>query len=93
MMGVVHMQEAKRSALPPSVANASHEELQRVLIDALKKLKARDRKIAELTAALGKAAEGTHTEPPGDQGNGQDKAALEQQLQVMFSSYMCHGVT
>lgn len=76
------MQEAKKSGLPPSVANASHEELQRVLLDALKKLKARDRKIAELSTALEKAAEGAPAEPPAEQPNGQDTAALERQLQV-----------
>ena len=42
--------------LPPSVANASLEELQKLFVDSLKKLKARDRRIAELTAASEKSA-------------------------------------
>ena len=86
---LLHMQEVKKSALPPSVANASHGELQRVLVETLKKLKARDRKIAELTAALGKA-EGNHAEPPAEQANGQDRAVLEEQLQVALPSFNVH---
>lgn len=42
---------ASKSQLPASIANASLEELQRLFVDSLKKLKARDKKIAELTAS------------------------------------------
>ena len=37
-------------ALPPSIANLSLEDSQKLNVDTLKKLKARDKKIAELTA-------------------------------------------
>lgn len=37
--------------MPASVANASLEELQKLFVDSLKKLKARDKKISELTAS------------------------------------------
>ena len=43
------MQE-KKGALPPSIANLSLEDSQKLNVDTLKKLKARDKKIAELTA-------------------------------------------
>lgn len=39
-----------KSQLPTSIANASLEELQKLFVDSLKKLKARDKKIVELTA-------------------------------------------
>lgn len=38
------------------MANASLEELQKLFVDSLKKLKARDKRIAELTAASEKSA-------------------------------------
>ena len=41
----------KKLALPPSIANLSLEDSQKLNLDTLKKLKARDKKIAELTAA------------------------------------------
>ena len=37
-------------ALPPSVANASREDLQRMLMDSLRKRKASDKRIADLIA-------------------------------------------
>lgn len=40
-----------KSQLPASIANASLEELQKLFVDSLKKLKARDKKIADLTAS------------------------------------------
>ena len=43
------MQE-KKHALPPSIANLSLEDSQKLNVDTLKKLKARDKKIADLTA-------------------------------------------
>lgn len=48
--------QERKTALPPSVANASLEELQKLFVDSLKKLKARDKRIAELTAASEKSA-------------------------------------
>ena len=38
------------SALPPKIAAAGKEELQKMLMDSLRKLKARDKKLAELKA-------------------------------------------
>ena len=40
-----------KSQLPASIANASLEELQKLFVDSLKKLKARDKKIIDLTAS------------------------------------------
>lgn len=40
-----------KSQLPPSIASASLEDLQKLFVDSLKKLKARDKKIADLTAS------------------------------------------
>lgn len=40
-----------KSQLPASIANASLEELQKLFVDSLKKLKARDKRIADLTAS------------------------------------------
>ena len=40
-----------KPALPASIANATLEELQKLFVDSLKKLKARDKKIAELNAS------------------------------------------
>ena len=40
-----------KSQLPASIANASLEELQKLFVDSLKKLRARDKKIADLTAS------------------------------------------
>lgn len=75
---------SKKVALPPSIANASLEELQKLFVDSLKKLKARDRKIAELTSAVenqqvavngpGSASDASHKVDP-------DLDNLEQQLQ------------
>ena len=42
---------SSKAQLPASVANASLEELQKLFVDSLKKLKARDRRIAELSAS------------------------------------------
>lgn len=81
------MQERK-TALPPSVANASLEELQKLFVDSLKKLKARDKRIAELTAAGEKTAaelvalQGRAQDAKSSSGAPDTKAALESQLQV-----------
>lgn len=42
---------AGKAQLPASIANASLEELQKLFVDSLKKLKARDKKITELNAS------------------------------------------
>ena len=39
-----------KSQLPASIANASLEDLQKLFVDSLKRLKAKDKKIAELSA-------------------------------------------
>lgn len=41
----------KKPTLPPSIANLTLEDSQKLNVDTLKKLKARDKKIADLTAA------------------------------------------
>ena len=66
-------------ALPPSVANASREDLQRMLMDSLRKTKARDKRIADLAAekeSLIAAQAAAPTE------NGATTQHLEQQVQV-----------
>ena len=50
----------KKQVLPPSIANLSLEESQKLNFDTLKKLKSRDKKIAELTAAIEKLAAAQH---------------------------------
>lgn len=52
----------KKQALPPSIANLSLEESQKLNFDTLKKLKSRDKKIAELTAANEKLTAAQHSE-------------------------------
>ena len=56
------------ASLPPSIANASREQLQQFLVDSLKKLKVRDRKIEELQ------------QRQGDGSSAQEVAALQQKL-------------
>ena len=75
-------------ALPPSVANASKEDLQRMLMDSLRKTKARDKRIADLTAekeALQSAAATPKAEPESLE-NGAATEHLEEQLKVILSS-------
>ena len=43
--------------VPPSIANASRQDLERLLISTLQKLKSRDKKIEELTNAVASSAE------------------------------------
>jgi uncharacterized protein YdcH (DUF465 family) len=66
------------------VANASLEELQKLFVDSLKKLKARDKKIAELTAAHDKLSAEHAASLAQGQGElgGAEAAALERQLRV-----------
>ena len=65
---------SSKSQLPASIASASLEELQKLFVDSLKKLKARDKRIADLTASQealqGRLAQQTPLED------------LEQQLQA-----------
>ena len=42
---------ASKSQLPASIANASLEDLQKLFVDSLKRLKVKDKKIAELSAS------------------------------------------
>ena len=71
------MQE-KRGTLPPSLANLSDEERGRLLMDVMKKLKTRDKKIAELNAALEKAHEA------GETSTANNSEELHRQLEVRF---------
>lgn len=43
--------QTSKSQVPASIANASLEELQKLFVDSLKKLKARDKKIVDLNAS------------------------------------------
>ena len=72
---------SKKVSLPPSIANASLEELQKLFVDSLKKLKARDRKIAELTSVLD--SQQVAVNGPGEASDASHKVDpdLEQQLQ------------
>lgn len=67
--------------LPPSIQNATLEELQRLTVDTLKKLKARDKRISELEAAgirVGESSQAVKDEPPsGDAGKSEVNEALE----------------
>ena len=78
-------------ALPPSVANASREDLQRMLMDSLRKTKARDKKLVEVTAerdALA-AKQGSGAAPSE---NGASEEHLQQQMQVQsHGSYLFLG--
>lgn len=66
-----------KSQLPASIANASLEELQKLFVDSLKKLKARDKKIADLTASQ-EALQGQALQ----QASASSLADLQQQLQT-----------
>lgn len=67
---------SSKAQLPASVANASLEELQKLFVDSLKKLKARDRRIAELSASN----EGLQNQAS------QKEKASQQQLQQQLES-------
>lgn len=54
------MQE-KKHVLPPSIANLTLEDSQKLNVDTLKKLKARDKKIAELIAINEKLTAAQHS--------------------------------
>lgn len=69
-----------KSQLPASIANASLEELQKLFVDSLKKLKARDKRIADLTASQ-EALQGQALQ----QTSASSVADLEQRLQSAFS--------
>jgi hypothetical protein len=66
------------------VANASREDLQKLLMDSLKKLKTRDKRIAEMTAASEKAA-AEHAQSAELAESSPDKNTA-QELQVSSSS-------
>ena len=71
---------ASKAQLPASIANASLEELQKLFVDSLKKLKARDKKIADLTASHEALQGQTSQEVPATA-----LANLQQQLQEAFN--------
>ena len=56
--------------LPAALVNADREALQKMVVDTLRKLKLRDKKIAELNGQLEKARgsneDGTHQTPSND---------------------------
>lgn len=64
-----------KSQMPASLANASLEDLQKLFVDSLKKLKARDKRIADLTASQ----EALHGQAP-QQAPATLLADLQQQL-------------
>lgn len=79
--------------LPPSLANATPEELQRLIVDSLRKLKSRDKRITELTAANEKSAaelaalQGQSSSPDGSfTGAGEDAAAVQLQVRLLPAS-------
>lgn len=63
--------------LPAAITNASLEELQRLCLDTLKKLRARDKRIEELSAAAAKADGAASGAPDAAQLN-----ALQQQASL-----------
>lgn len=76
----MHMQD-KKAALPPALAKLPLEELQQFTLETLKKLKARDKKIAELNGALEKADAANGQNAHAEEDNAKFEA-LERQLQV-----------
>lgn len=79
-------------ALPPGVANASREDLQRMLMDSLRKTKARDKRIADLTTekeALAKAQAAAASEAPAENGNGSDDLQHELQASAHLWQLQC----
>lgn len=65
------MAAPKASKLPPQIANASLEELQKLVMESLRKLKAKDKKLAETEEALAHAKEQLEAAPAeGAQGGG-----------------------
>ncbi len=71
--------QEKRGALPPSLANLSDEERGRLLVDVMKKLKTRDKKIAELNAALEKTSASAGPSEIPSENNSED---IQRQLEV-----------
>ena len=81
------MQEMKKAALPPALAKLPLEDLQQFTLETLKKLKARDKKIAELSGALEKADAAADAGPGAHAGKDSGEyEALERQLEVRASS-------
>ncbi len=71
--------------LPAVIANASLEELQKLCVDTLKKLRARDKRIEELSCAAAVAA-------PIDAATGGDSAKLDDlRQQVHAAALLQHG--
>lgn len=73
--------------LPAVIANASLEELQKLCVDTLKKLRARDKRIEELNCAAAVAAPA-----PVDAATGGDSAKLDDlRQQVHVAVLLQHG--
>ncbi len=79
--------------LPPSLANATPAELQRLIVDSLRKLKSRDKRITELTAANEKSAaelaalQGQCSSPDGSfTGAGENAGAVQLQVRLLHAS-------
>ncbi|KAK9829710.1 hypothetical protein WJX72_007468 [[Myrmecia] bisecta] len=73
--------KAGKATLPPSIANASLEELQKLFMDSLKKLRVRDKKIADLTAAQ-EQLQGQLEKAGSETANGSSGAAGIEQLKA-----------
>ena len=76
---------AGKAQLPASIANASLEELQKLFVDSLKKLKARDKKIIELNANQDSLQQQLTEAQSNQTGYGTAAAELEQKLQAALS--------
>ena len=80
VQSVQYIAPGYEQALPPTVANASREDLQRMLMDSVRKTKARDKRITELTAEKDGLLAAQAASAPAENGGTTDH--LQQQLQV-----------
>lgn len=76
---------AGKAQLPASIANASLEELQKLFVESVKKLKARDKKIIELNANQDSLQQQLTEAHSNQAGYGTAAAELEQKLQAALS--------
>ena len=81
--------QERKHALPPSIANLTLEDSQKLNVDTLKKLKARDKKIAELTAANEKltAVQHSTTESSGSAAQNAVTEVLHPHVFLSYSSF------
>lgn len=68
------------------MANASKEDLQRMLMDSVRKTKARDKRIAEISAERDELA-AKQQQMAGAAENGISGTALQQEIQVCMRMY------